>query len=152
MDEKIAKRMAQVQRSSRKPVKDKRYREYVRKVRGFLKNEINRMSDGMVDYRPMKIIVEWLDFRSPDLSKRMNRLIQSFGKRYVREKLRQLHELYGIEVEEVNAAYSSQECSSCGYVDEENKKGTQEFEYRYCGKDFLEAAEPLAGVTLKRVG
>jgi hypothetical protein len=46
----------------------------------------------------MKIIVEKLDFRSPELSKRMNRLIQNFGKRYVKEKLARLQQLYGIEI------------------------------------------------------
>jgi putative transposase len=47
----------------------------------------------------------------------MNRLIQNFGKRYVREKLQSLNELFGIEVMEVYFAYSSQECSSCGYIE-----------------------------------
>jgi putative transposase len=81
----------------------------------------------------MKLIIERLDFRSPELSKRMNRLIQNLGKRYVKEKLERLHQVYGIEIEEVNLAYSSQECSSCGYVDKENRKSTQEFECKCCG-------------------
>ena len=33
---------------------------------------------------------------------------------------------------EINPAYTSQECSSCGYVDERNRKNTQEFECRAC--------------------
>jgi len=40
--------------------------------------------------------------------------------------------LYGIEIIEINPAYTSQECSSCGYVDERNRKNTQEFECRAC--------------------
>jgi Putative transposase DNA-binding domain. len=40
--------------------------------------------------------------------------------------------LYGIEIVEINPAYTSQECSSCGYVDERNRKNTQEFECRTC--------------------
>jgi putative transposase len=47
--------------------------------------------------------------------------------------LERLHQLYGIEIVEVNPAYSSQECSSCGYVDRENRKSTQEFECKCCG-------------------
>ncbi|MEM4959348.1 MAG: hypothetical protein QXX12_05675, partial [Nanopusillaceae archaeon] len=43
---------------------------------------------GIEVHRPKKIVVEKLDFRSPELSKRMNRLIQNFGKRYIKEKLR----------------------------------------------------------------
>jgi putative transposase len=134
MDEKIAKRMTQVQRNGGLPSRDNKYREYVRRLREFLKNEINRLLNRLINlYKPMKIIVEKLDFRSPELSKRMNRLIQNFGKRYVREKLERMHQLYGIEIVEVNSAYSSQECSSCGYVDRENRKSTQEFECKCCG-------------------
>ncbi len=134
MDEKIVKRMAQVQRNGGLPSQDKKYREYVRKLREFLKNEINRLINRLINlYKPAKIIVERLDFRSPDLSKRMNRLIQTFGKRYVKEKLERLKQLYGIEIIEVNPAYSSQECSSCGYVDKRNRKSTQEFECKLCG-------------------
>ena len=134
MDEKIVKRMALVQRSRGLPSQDNKYRMYVRKLREFLKNEINRVLNRLINlYKPMKIVVEKLDFRSPELSKRMNRLIQNFGKRYVKEKLERLHQLYGIEIVEVNPAYSSQECSSCGYVDKENRKSTQEFECKCCG-------------------
>ncbi|MDI1471540.1 transposase [Thermodesulfovibrio sp. 1176] len=75
-----------------------------------------------------------LDFRSPELSKRMNRLIQNFGKRFVKKKLKRLQEMYGIEVIEVNPSYTSQECSSCGYVDRKNRKDTQTFECKLCGK------------------
>ncbi|MGC8678024.1 MAG: zinc ribbon domain-containing protein [Hydrogenobaculum sp.] len=46
---------------------------------------------------------------------------------------KELQELYKIEIIEVNPAYSSQECSSCGYVDKENRKNTQEFECKVCG-------------------
>ena len=102
MDEKIVKRMAQVQRSGDLPSRDSKYREYVRRLREFLKNEINRVLNRLINlYKPMKIIVEKLDFRSPELSKRMNRLIQNFGKRYVKEKLARLQQLYGIEIVEV---------------------------------------------------
>ncbi|MFN4307050.1 zinc ribbon domain-containing protein, partial [Sulfurihydrogenibium azorense] len=35
---------------------------------------------------------------------------------------------------EINPAYTSQTCSSCGYVDVKNRKNTQEFECKACGK------------------
>jgi len=63
----------------------------------------------------------------------MNRMIQNFGKRYIKQKLERLQQLYGIEIVEVNPAYTSQECSSCGYVDKRNRKDTQEFECKACG-------------------
>jgi putative transposase len=135
MDEKIVKRMAYIQRNGGLPSRDSKYRKYVRRLREFLKNEINRVLNRVVNlYKPRKIIIEKLDFRSPELSKRMNRLIQNFGKRYLKEKLERLHQLCGIEIVEVYPAYSSQECSCCGYVDKKNRKSTQEFECKFCGK------------------
>ncbi|MEM3291125.1 MAG: transposase, partial [Candidatus Micrarchaeaceae archaeon] len=77
---------------------------------------------------------EKLDFRSPELSKRLNRLIQNFGKRYFTEKLSRLEEIYGIEITEINPAYTSQECNSCGYIDKKNRKDTQIFQCKLCGK------------------
>jgi Transposase and inactivated derivatives len=63
----------------------------------------------------------------------MNRMIQNFGKRYIKEKLERLQQLYGIEIIEINPAYISQECSCCGYIDKKNRKDTQEFECKACG-------------------
>ncbi|MGB9811382.1 MAG: zinc ribbon domain-containing protein [Dictyoglomus turgidum] len=135
LDEKITKRMAYLQKNGIKPSQDKKYKGLVRKLREFLKNEINRYLNKLIEtYRPASIVVEKLDFRGQRLSKRMNRLISRFGKRIVNEKLKSLQELYKIEVVYVNPAYSSQECSACGYIDKQNRKGTQEFECRACGK------------------
>jgi len=132
-DRKITNRMAYLQKNNTKPSSDKKYRELVRKFREFVKNEINRLLNRLLEiYKPAKIIVEKLDFRSPELSKRLNRLIQNFGRRFVREKLKRFEELYSIQVIEVNSAYTSQECSSCGYVDKNNRKDTQVFECKAC--------------------
>jgi len=43
-------------------------------LRDYLKNEINRLINVIVEiYKPKRIIVEKLDFRSPELSKRMKK-------------------------------------------------------------------------------
>jgi putative transposase len=60
-------------------------------------------------------------------------MLQNFGKRYIKEKLERLQDLYGIEIVEINPAYTSQECNSCGYVDRDNRKDTQGFECKACG-------------------
>ena len=134
-DKKITKRMANLQKRKIRPRDDKKYREYVNNLRELLKNEINRLINVIVKiYKPKRIIVERLDFRSPELSKRMNRLLQNFGKKHIKQKLERLQQFYGIEVIEINPAYTSQECSSCGYVDKKNRKNTQEFECKACKK------------------
>jgi putative transposase len=133
-DEKITKRMKSLQKRNIKPRSDKKYRKYVSNLKELLKNEINRLMNIIIKiYKPKRIIIERLDFRSPKLSKRMNRMLQNFGKRYIKEKLERLQDLYGIEMVEINPAYTSQECNSCGYVDRDNRKDTQEFECKACG-------------------
>lgn len=110
------------------------YREAVRRLREFLKNEVNRLLNRLIAlHAPATLVVERLDLRSPDLSRRMNRLVSNFGRRFLKEKLERLKTLYGIQVEEVNAAYSSQECARCGYVDPRNRRDTQSFLCQACG-------------------
>jgi len=134
LDAKITKRMQYLQKNDIKPLKDKKYKELVQKFRDFLKSEINRIFNRIIDlYKPKVIVLEKLDFRSPDLSKRLNRLISNFGKRYINEKIERLKQLYGIDVIFINPAYTSQECSNCGYIDKENRKDTHIFECKACG-------------------
>jgi putative transposase len=133
-DNKITKRMASLQKRKIKPRDDKKYRKYRDNLKDYLENEINRLINIIVKiYKPKRIIIERLDFRNPKLSKELNRLIQNFGKRYIKQKLERLQQLYGIEIIEINPAYTSQECSSCGYIDKKNRKDTQEFECKACG-------------------
>src|SRR5690606_35857456 len=100
----------------------------------FLRSEIGRVLNRLVDvHAPETIVVEMLDFRHPHLSRRLNRILSNSGRSIVNEKLQDLHERYGIKIVEVNAAYSSQECSSCGYVDGRNRTEEQ-FRCLWCGK------------------
>ncbi|MGC8722155.1 MAG: zinc ribbon domain-containing protein [Caldisericaceae bacterium] len=134
-DAKIAKRLSYCQKKKIRPSQDEKYRNLVNKFRGFLRNEIGRYINNLINiYKPAKIEIEKLDFRSPELSRKLNRLIQNFGKKLFKEKLNRISETFGIEIEEINPAYTSQECSSCGYVDKNNRKSTQEFQCIVCGK------------------
>jgi putative transposase len=51
-----------------------------------------------------------------------------------KEKLNRFRELYSIEIIEVNPAYTSHECSCCGYIDEKNRKDTHHFKCKACGR------------------
>jgi len=134
LDAKITKRMKHLQKNNIKPKRDKKYRELIQKFRDFLKSEINRIFNRIIDiYKPKVIVLEKLDFRSPELSKRLNRLISNFGKRYINEKIERLRQICGIEIIFINPAYTSQECSNCGYIDKENRKDTHIFECKACG-------------------
>jgi putative transposase len=115
-------------------VRSPRYDSYVSQMRAFIKNEVNRVLNQLVaTHAPAHLVLERLNFQNPNLSSRMNRLVQNCGRAAIRTKLADLHDKYGITSEEVNPAYTSQECSSCGYVDKKNR-ARDTFKCLWCGK------------------
>jgi putative transposase len=133
LDAQITRLAAERQRQGL-PVRSRRYDALVNRLRSFLKNEIGRVLNGLFSrVHPAKVVIESLDFRSPDLSKRLNRLVQNFGRGWFRQKLDMLAEQYGFLVEEVHAAYSSQTCKSCDYVAKNNRVSQSRFHCRFCG-------------------
>ena len=122
------------QRAGGKPRDSERYRRLVARVRGTLKTRINRALNSIVeDRKPAELTIEHLNFRSPELSKRMNRIIQNCGRAVFKAKIVDLEERFGIVAHEVPSPYTSQECSSCGYVDRRNRRSQSEFLCRFCG-------------------
>jgi len=114
-------------------VKSPRYNRLVRRLREYLTNEINRVIKRLVDrYHPAEIVVERLNFQNQNLSRRMNRLLSLFGKAIVTRKFADLHEKFGIIINEQNPAYTSQECPVCGYVDKKNRQTRDKFKCKCC--------------------
>jgi putative transposase len=115
------------------PIRSPKYNRRVKEFNSFLKNEINRLLNRIITiYKPAAIVVEKIDFRKPDLSKRMNRLLSWFGKSIVKKKLESLNEKYEIEIAHVNPSYSSHQCSTCDYVDKANKIKQSVFKCKCC--------------------
>ncbi|SFV65433.1 434aa long conserved hypothetical protein [hydrothermal vent metagenome] len=113
----------------------KKYKKLVNKIKAFLKNEINRVLNNIIkNNKPKEIIVERLDFTSPKLSKKLNRMLSNFGKKIIEEKFASIKEKYGIEITQINPAYTSQECSKCGYIEKKNRKSQETFICGFCGK------------------
>ncbi|MBU4385608.1 MAG: transposase, partial [Actinobacteria bacterium] len=115
----------------------KRYNTIRRKLKEYMKNEINRVLNRIVNtYGPAKMVVEDLDFRNPDLSKKMNRLLSQCGRSVIETKLKTLSEDCGIEIEYVNAAWTSCECSNCGWTEKKNRRSRHKFvcQNKNCGK------------------
>ena len=56
--------------------------------------------------RPARLVVERLIRQKPDLSPRMNRLLQNYGRQVFRGQLQDLAQRLGIIWDEVNAAYT----------------------------------------------
>ena len=113
----------------------KKYKKLINKIKAYLKNEINRVINKIIENnRPKEIIVERLNFTSPKLSKKLNRMLNNFGKRIIEEKFKSINEKYGIIITKVNPAYTSQECSKCGYIEKKNRKSQETFICGFCGK------------------
>lgn len=112
------------------------YNALVERLKAFIKNEICRCLNQIVElYSPKIIVIENLNFQNSDLSKTMNRLLSRFGKHFIEQKLASLHEKFGIEIQKINPAYTSQECHKCHYVDKRNRKSQKDFKCRFCGNE-----------------
>jgi putative transposase len=122
------------QRIGDKPRISARYCRLVARVRGMLKTRINAALNRIITiHRPTTLRVERLNFQSPDLSRRMNRILSNCGRSVFKTKLADLQERFGVVAEEVPSPYTSQECSSCGYVDRRNRRSKSKFVCRFCG-------------------
>jgi putative transposase len=135
-DARIQKILKGVQRRGGKPRGNTRYKGAVQDLRGWITTEINRVLNRLVAQRkPIELVVEKLDFRSPTLSRRMNRLVSTCGRAVLKAKLQDLRDRLGIKATEVNPAYSSQTCSrpGCGYVDTRNRATQGTFRCLWCG-------------------
>ena len=112
----------------------KRYSNKSNKLKAFIKNEVNRILNRIIEiYKPKEMNFENLNFQNSKMSKRMNRLINNFGLNVIKQKLNSLNETYGIIIKYNNPAYTSQECSSCGYIDKNNRKVRDSFVCLHCG-------------------
>ncbi|MCB1348035.1 MAG: zinc ribbon domain-containing protein [Paracoccaceae bacterium] len=136
--EPVAKRAdaeaARMQKAGKKPRESERYLKLVTRLRAMIETEVNRVLNHAVAlYRPRVLAVEKLDFRDAGLGRRMNRLLTNCGRGAVAKKLADLEERYGIEIQEVEPAYTSKTCSCCGYVDAKQRAG-EKFHCRHCGR------------------
>ena len=123
-----------VQRRGGRLRDNRRYQAALQDLRGFIATEVGRVLNRLVARRlPKELVVENLDFRSPTLSRRMNRLVSACGRKAITNNLADLTDRHGITVVEVNPAYTSQTCSCCGYVDQRNRTTQARFRCRWCG-------------------
>ncbi|WP_369633276.1 zinc ribbon domain-containing protein [Mycobacteroides abscessus] len=113
---------------------DAAYRTLQARIGDYVANEIGRLLNRLAADDIRELVVERLDFRGGGLSKRMNRLCTRTGRRVLEARLRRLTERHGIAVTAVQAPYSSQQCSGCGYVHKTNRKTQARFQCGFCGK------------------
>jgi putative transposase len=120
----------------------------------FCRNEIGKALNRLVKELPSTaaVAVEALDVGSMRFkSKAGNRRLRTAQLGYLKDKLQYKLEQRGFVWEAVQPAYSSQECSVCGFVSRENRKTQAQFFCQNCGHK--ENADTQASRTIaKRFG
>lgn len=112
--------------------KSPKYRKLNNRIKGLVTNEVNRILNILISEGHSVYAFEDLDFRHGGLSKTMNRILSRCGRSAVRKKIDAMEEETGHKVVKVNPAYTSQECSGCGFVCKDNRK-KEKFECLFCG-------------------
>lgn len=131
-DEELLTLSKELQKQSIRLSTNARYNQLQQRIKSYFKNEIGRILNKLAKKNVGIFVVEKLDFRAAGLSKRMNRLIGRTYRALVKAKLARLEEQYGIQIIEVNPAYTSQECSRCHYVSKDNRKTQKDFVCQHC--------------------
>ena len=151
-DRKIQSLAKHRQKIGLKP-RSERYKVLVSSLRGFIRSEVTRALNRLVQTRaPAEIVIERLNFQNSNLSKRLNRILSKFGKNEVAKKLADLEQKFGITTTEVNPAYSSQTDSSCGYVDKRNRPRQAAFGCRWCGHKVHADVNAARNLVVRRSG
>ena len=132
-DEILLKRTKELQTRGKALKSDSYYNSLQLRICSFIKNEIGRILNKLASRGIAVFVVEKLDFRGGGLSRRMNRLLARTYRKVIKDKLKRLEETCGITTVEVNAAYTSQECSKCGFVSKGNRKSQSGFRCACCG-------------------
>jgi len=134
IDKQLTSLTSELQRK-RIPLKSNgRYQRFQQRIRDYVKNEINRIINRLLRIYDIKsITVESLDFRNGGLSRRMNRILSRAGRAAIQSKLASIAETRGVTTHKVNPAYTSQQCSGCGYTAKNNRNNLH-FKCRFCGK------------------
>jgi hypothetical protein len=131
------------------PVRCARYDEMVLRLRNWLKSRVGDALASLIrKWGPRTVVIESLDFRAPGLSRRLNRLLSNFGKALFLKWLTEHQRIHDFALEDVNAAFSSQQCPECGYVDPRNRVAQAQFVCLGCGHAAhadVNAAQNLAG-------
>jgi len=112
-------------------------------------NEINRaFNEFYRKRRPKTVAYEDLaHLRGKTMSNGFSRKVSNWQRSIIKERLEYKSHVYSVsDPGPQNAAYSSQRCPRCGWVDAKNRHG-DEFKCRKCG--FISDADQVAAINLK---
>lgn len=119
-----------------------------RRQKAQLRDEVNRtLNQVFLAHRDMKRLpVEALDFPGSRIRSRVvNRRLGRWLKGYLHRRLERKAELNGVELNVVNAAYTSQTCPRCWYTARRNRSGGR-FQCADCG--YTSSADAVAATNV----
>jgi putative transposase len=105
------------------------------KLDGFIKNEIGRAINLFINSvtEDTTVVLERLSISDMRFkSRNMNRILKASKIGYAMDRLKQKLDLKHIRYASVPAAYSSQQCSCCGYIDRSNRPTQEKFICKFC--------------------
>ena len=132
IDAQVTQLQSRLQRQGMKPHQSTRFRYFQHRIVATVKNKLGEILNSLADEDIRAFIVESLDFRGTKLGRKLNRIISRAGRAEMSRRMREMPERYGIEIVEVNPAYTSQECSECHYTHKTNRAG-ERFVCGFCG-------------------
>ncbi len=118
-----------------------------RKARTELARQINTAVNQVLKKRhPSVMVTEKLDIRGKAKNKRVSRLVSLWTRSILKDRVEFMASARGSRREQVNPAYSSQMCPSCGYVHRDNRQGDA-FQCVRC--KHADHADRVAAINLK---
>ena len=111
----------------------KKLRRKQRRMKREIERQVNTaLNDVLKTRQPSIIVTEKLDMRGKAPSKRLSRRVSQWARSTLKDRSEFKASAGGSRREDVNPAYSSQTCPTCGCVDKRNRKGDV-FQCLYCG-------------------
>ena len=118
-----------------------------RKARETMSTQINHAIRQVASERkPTVVITERLDMRGKAKSKNMSRWVSNWHRTTLKDRMQFLALVEGFHHKQVNPAYTSQMCPTCGFVHRDNRAGDI-FQCLFCGH--REHADRVAATNLK---
>ena len=111
----------------------KKQAQKCRRTRATIAREINQSIREVMSTRPTLVVVEDLsDMRGRTKSKKLSRKVSMWMRKILKDRLLFKVQVGCSRLQAVLSAYTSQECSSCGYTHSDNRKGDH-FRCIHCG-------------------
>ena len=118
-----------------------------RKAHECMANQINHAIRQVASERkPDVVITERLDIRGKAKSKNMSRLVSNWHRTTLKERMQFMALVECFHHKQVNPAYTSQMCPTCGFVHRDNRSGDI-FQCIFCG--YSDHADRVAAINLK---